>query len=291
MTDSSQETEDTPAVRLGRQLRRIRLAAGYTTHLALAKRIGFAEDAIQKAETGKRVPSEAVFPAILGACATTIDGKHRVLTDGERELLTELWEVARKESGPIPEFIELYLRREKKAEYLLLWCSAVISGLLQIYDYAYAMFTSADMDEDEASEKATARSGRRAVLDGAGAAHVTALLHESVLYCQVGTPETMVKQLTDLLEISRRRNVIVQVVRGSEYFFGLETQFEIASGDEIPHTLVTYAVEDQTLDDKAAVRKAIALFKEIQGRALTTEESRALIAEAVEKWKSLQQQQ
>src|SRR5262249_48380808 len=57
MSELTEEPEDTPAVRLGRQIKRIRLVAGYSTHLALARRIGFGEDVIQKAETGKRVPS------------------------------------------------------------------------------------------------------------------------------------------------------------------------------------------------------------------------------------------
>jgi len=211
-------------------------------------------------------------------------------TGTDHQYLDDLYAQATEDKNPVPEFFALYLSREKEAEYLLLWCPAVISGLLQVYEYAHAMFMSIGLDEDEAAEKATARIDRRAILDGPDAAHVTVLLQQSVLHCQLGTPETMVKQLTDLLETSKRRNVILQIVRGENYFFGKEFQFEVASGDEMPHTLVTYAVEDQTLDDKASVRKAIALFREIQGRALTAEESRALIAEAIDKWKSLQQQ-
>ena len=45
---------------------------------------------------------------------------------------------------------------------------------------------------------------------------MTALLQEAVLYCQVGTPETMERQLADLLEMSKRRNVILQILRGNE---------------------------------------------------------------------------
>lgn len=269
------------AVRLGNHLKRLRTAAGLSQP-ALADQItGYGGDMVSKVENGYRIPKQTMYDQWLAACGGS---------DTDRQYLDDLYAQATEDKNPVPEFFTLYLSREKAAEYLLLWCPAILSGLLQVYEYAYAMFMCANIDEDEAAEKATARTDRRTILDGPNAPHVTMLLREAVLYCQVGTPETMAMQLTDLLEMSRRRNVIVQVVRGSEYFPGTEFQFEIASGDGIPHTLVTYAVEDQTLDDKAVVRKAIAVFKEAQGRALTAEESRALIAEAIEKWKSLQRQ-
>jgi DNA-binding transcriptional regulator YiaG len=69
MSDLSHDSGDSPAVRLGRHLKRIRLAAGYTSQPALAARIGFVEDVVQKGETGKRVPSKEVcpgYPAIAG---------------------------------------------------------------------------------------------------------------------------------------------------------------------------------------------------------------------------------
>ena len=90
-------------------------------------------------------------------------------------------------------------------------------------------------------------------------------------------------------EALQRRNVLIQVVRDDGYFFGLESPFEVAIGEAISHTLVMVAVEDQTTDDKAVVRKATTLFREIQGHALTTEGSRAVIAEAIEQWNSQQQ--
>ena len=196
---------------------------------------------------------------------------------------------ARAARGKVPEFFEVYLGREQQAEYLMLWCPVVVSGLLQVPEYARAMYTRAGLDEDEIEENVTARINRQAILDRPDAPHVTMLLHESVLRRLVGTPEVMVKQWTRLLEVSKRRDVIIQVIRDDGYFFGLEGPFEIASGDEIPDTLVMVAVEDQTTDGKTVVRKATTLFREIQGRALTTEETRILITEAIEQWNSQQQ--
>jgi hypothetical protein len=283
------KSSDNPhAVRLGRQLRRLRLAAGYATQTAFGPRIGYGDDSISKVEKGRRVPTRELLTAWLGACEKSIDSERQVLTDGEREAITELWEAAQEAQSGVPEFIEKYLGAEKKAEYLLLWCPVVPSGLFQTSAYALELCLATGMDPDQAAENVDARMRRQEILDGPDAPHVTMLLHESVLHCRVGTPEIMIGELEHLLKMSHRRNVILQVIRDDGYFWGLEVQFEIASGDEIPHTLVTVAVEDQTVEEKAVVRKAITLFKDIQGRALTTEETRARITEEIEQWKSQQ---
>src|SRR5258708_39163260 len=92
-------------------------------------------------------------------------------------------------------------------------------------------------------------------------------------------------QLEHLLAASELPNAIIQVVRGSKYFFGLEAPFEIATGDAIPGTLVMVAsVEDQNSQDKAILREATKLFRQIQSRALNVEDSRTLIREALQRW-------
>jgi hypothetical protein len=101
----------------------------------------------------------------------------------------------------------------------------------------------------------------------------------------------MVLQLRHLLTASEMPNVILQVARGNEYFLGKESQFEIATGEEIPDTLVwVAAIEDQNSQVKAVVSAATKLFKRIQGRALNVEDSRVLIREALQRWQSKLQQ-
>ncbi|HEX3959904.1 MAG TPA: helix-turn-helix transcriptional regulator [Trebonia sp.] len=281
--------ENSAAVRLGEELRLLRIAAGYPSIQALAARIdGYGDSLIAKVEQGKRTASRQLLPAWLDACAFHIIDKTPVLTDGYRHAVTALWELALKREGPIPEFIELWLAREAAAAFLRLWALNVLPGLLQTYDYAHAMFTLSGLDEDEAAEKATARIQRQAILDGPDATHVTAIIYEPVLHCRVGTPEVMAKQLTHILEMSRRPNLVIQVVRDTGYFPGRRAQFEIASGPKITDTMVTLGVEDQTMEDPALVGKAAALFERIRGYALTIEESRALIQEAVQRWQSQQ---
>jgi hypothetical protein len=65
--------------------------------------------------------------------------------------------------------------------------------------------------------------------------------------------------------------------------------FEIASGDAMPDTLLMLAGDDQTSEDLTQTRRAIALFEEIRGCALNVAESRAVILEAIQRWKAQQQ--
>jgi hypothetical protein len=281
--------ENPAAVRLGEELRQLRITAGYPTIQALAARIeGYSDSLIAKVEQGRRTASRQLFPAWLDACTIHIETKAIVLTDGHRRALTALWELALKREGPIPEFIELWLKREKAAAFIRLWALNVLPGLLQTYDYAHAMFVKGGLEEEEAAEKATVRIQRQTILDGPDATQVTAIIYEPVLHSLVGTPEIMVEQLTRILELTRRPNVVIQVVRDTGYFPGRRGQFEIASGPKIADTMVTLGVEDQTMDDPVIVGKAAALFERIRGYALTIEESRALIQEALQRWQSQQ---
>jgi Domain of unknown function (DUF5753) len=216
----------------------------------------------------------------LDACGATKEA---------RDYLTELWDLACDARGGIADFILRWFENEAQADFLRLWGLLLVPGQLQTREYALAMFLKGGLDEDEAAEQADIRMRRQAVLfDRPDPVHVTAVLHEHALHNRVGTPEIMTGQLERLLEPSRWPNIVVQVVRDDGYFPGMRGPFEIASGDEIPDTLLMLAVEDQMQEDRTLTRKAIALFEEIRGYALSAEDSRALIREAIERWKGQQ---
>jgi transcriptional regulator with XRE-family HTH domain len=268
------------AAALGEELKRVRLTAGFATQDALARAGGYAREAISKAETGAELPSESLYEKWLEACTVSQETRH---------FLDRMLATARRARSATPEFAKPWLMAERLAEFLLLWSPVLVPGLLQILEYARDMFTHAGYSEAEATAKAEDRLRRQSILEGPDPVHVTVVIHESVLYRRVGSPATMVAQLEHLLEASRLPNVIVQVVRGDEYFLGMEGQFEIASGDSIPDTLVmVVAVEDQNSQRKPMVRTAMKLFREIQSRALNTEDTRALIREALQQWQSRQ---
>jgi hypothetical protein len=269
-----------PRALLGRALKRLRVAAGYTTQAALAARLdGHGEDSVQKAETGYQLPTDDLILRWLDTCdASELD----------RELIADLAEHAREAEPIIPHFAEPWLEVEPEAAIIRAWALDVLPGLLQTYDYAFAMFITGGLDEDRAAARAAARAKRAAILDGPDGTRLTAILHEPILHCRVGTPDIMMGQLEHLLAMVDRPRVIIQVVREAGYFPGRRGQFQIASGRAIPDTLNMITVRDQTTNDPAVVDEATVLFEDIRSYACNVAESRALIQEALQLWKSRQ---
>jgi transcriptional regulator with XRE-family HTH domain len=275
----SRDPRTDPGAALGEELRKSREAAGYATQEALAKVLGYVREQVSKTESGGELPSDPLFAKWLDACR---------VPDARRQYLTGMLVMARIVRGAIPEFAKPWLEAEAKADYLQLWSFVTLPGLLQTPRYAHAMFILGGLGEEAAIAKAAARIDRQVILTGPDATRITCIIHESALYCRVGIPEIMAEQLEFLLEASRRPGIIIQVVRDTGYFFGLEGEFQIASGREIPDTLVMVSVEDRATTEPAVVDRVAALFERIRGHALTIEESRAIIQEALQRWNSQQ---
>jgi hypothetical protein len=269
-----------PRALLGRALKRLRVAAGYTTQAALAARLdGHGEDSVQKAETGYQLPTDDLILRWLDTCdATGLD----------RELIADLAEHAREADPVIPQFAEPWLSVEPQAAIIHAWALDVLPGQFQTYDYAHAMFLLHRHSEDKAAAKAAARVKRAAILDSPDGTRMTAVLFEPILHRLVGTSEIVAGQLEHLLTLMDRPNVIIQVVCETGYFPGFAGQFQIASGRAIPDTLNMITVRDQTTNDPVVVDEAAALFEEIRSYARTVAESRALIQEALSQWKQEQ---
>lgn len=267
-----------PVAALGRALARLRRAAGFRTADALARKVGFARETIAKVESGERTPSDDVYEAWLRACHCSAE---------LRANLDDQLELARNHEQTIPRFAEPWLSVEAMADFIHVWALDVMPGLLQTYDYAFAMFVTVGLDEDTAAKRAAARVKRQSILEGPDATRVTFLIFEPILRRRVGSPEVMAKQMMHLLEMMDRPDVVIQVVRDTgEYFRGCRGQFQIATGREIPDTLVMITLEDQTSNNPALVDSAAALFERIRGHAEPMDESRAIIQEALERCQS-----
>jgi hypothetical protein len=275
----SLDPKKSPKARLGQHLRRLRQAGGFATQAAAATRInGWGEDSIQKTETGGQVPTDDLYVQLLDLYGAT---------DTDRVYLDELLEQARQDTrSAVPEFAGPWLAAEKAADSLRLWAPDMMPGLLSVEEYIRPQFERKGRDEDWVRGNVSARLARQTILNGLDPVHITAILHESVLYRRVGTPAVMARQIAHLIEVSQRYNVVIQVVKDTGYFPGLEYQFEIANGSGMPDTVVMVGLEDHTTDDRDAVRKAAGLFQEIHGRALPATESQTVLTEAKTHWES-----
>lgn len=271
-----------PKAVFGEALRQLRQDAGYSQASAAAKIDGYGEDSIQKAEAGKQLPVDDLYDKLLALYQAT---------PREQAVFDILLEHARAADPVIPEFARQWVKEvEPGAAIIRAWGLDVLPGLTQTYDFAQAMYIKIGMDEPTAAALATARVERTAILDRAEQpVRLTALIYEPLLRRKVGTAEIMAGELEHILEMMNKQNVVIQVVRETDYFPGHYGQFMIASGRAIPDTLILVNLEDHMTTAPAVVDRAIMLFEDIRSYALSAAESRALIQEAIEFWKSSQQ--
>lgn len=266
-----------PAAFLGAELRRARIAAGFTSQPALAAKLNVDRTVISKTESGERAPADAVLAAWCEACSLDLD------------LFSGLAAVARSSDGPVPTWFEDWLAAEQEAEQLWIWQPLLIPGLFQTPDYARALFVAAQTDtSDEAIDAlVTARMERRSILDKPEPPDVIAVLDEPVLHRLIGSAAVMHDALMFLLELSLKPYVVVQVVPASNGAnAGLGGAFDIASSDGAPNMLRMEGVEDQSSERRALIRRATVAWNRVRGDALPREASRTLIREVAEQWKN-----
>ena len=269
------DPETDPRARLGDELRRARLAAGFSSQEALAAKLGFDRTVIAKAETGDRPPTPEVLAAWCQACG--IDAE-----------MFERWAVlARRADGPVPTWFEDWLKAEGEAHTLRVWQPLIVPGLLQTAEYARALFLAAGADEAKADELVAVRMERQLILDRADPPHLIAVLDEGVLHKLIGSPAIMHDQVTHLAGMAERPAVSVEVVPASTGAnAGLSGGFQLASCDGAPDVLNMNGVRDVTEERGAVVRHATRIFDLARGDALPRTASRALILEAAEQWKA-----
>lgn len=274
---TSRDPERNPKAFLGEELRRARVAAGYSSQEALAAKLGFERTVITKAETGYRPPTPDVLSAWCVACGL------------DEDFYGRLTRMARSADGPIPTWFQDWLEAEGQAHTLRQWSAVMLPGLLQTAEYARALFLAAQLDtsDDAIDALVAARLERRAILDRADPPHMVAVLYEAVLHHLVGSAQVMYEALAFIVELSQRPNVSVQVIpvdAGANA--GLGGSFCLASSDGAPEVLVMETVEDVTTETRTHIRKAENIFVRVQADALPRAASRTLIQETAEQWKT-----
>ncbi len=272
------DPETNPAAFLGGELRRARVAAGFSSQDALAAKLGFDRTVVAKAETGERPPTDDVLAAWCQACR---------LND---ELFGRLVRLARRADGPVPTWFEDWLQAEGEAQSLRIWSPTLIPGLLQTAEYARALFLAeqSDTSDDAIDALVAARLERQTILDRTDPPDVVVVLDEAVLHRLIGAPLVMHDALVQVAGLSQRQSIVVQVVPASNGAnAGLGGAFYIAAADGMPETLQMVGIEDHTTEKRSLVRKAAVAFDRVRGDALPRDASRDLILKvADEKWKA-----
>jgi transcriptional regulator with XRE-family HTH domain len=270
------DPDSDPAGFLGKELRRARLAAGFSTQDALAAKLGFDRTVITKAESGTRPPTGDVLAAWCMVCGL------------DEELYRGLAKLARSADGPIPAWFEDWLDAEGEAQSLRIWSPILIPGLLQVAEYARALFLAEqdDTSDDVIDALVAARMERKRIFDRPDPPDTVVVLDEAVLHRQIGSPKIMHEALAQIAELAQRPYILVQVVPATKgEHAGLGGAFDIASSDGVPHILRMEGLEDQTIERRSVTRKAAVAFNRVRADALPRGQSLDLIMKvAEEEW-------
>ncbi len=274
---NGRDPETDPAAFLGDELRRARVAAGYSSQESLAAELGFDRSVVTKAETGDRPPTPEVLAPWCKVCHLDYEHFARMAT------------LARRADGPVPRWFESWLDAEGRATMLRYWSPIIVPALFNTADYARALLLAAQTDtsDDAIDALVEAKLERQAILDRRDPPEVVALIDEMVLHRLIGSREIMHEQLLHVAELPGRAYVSVQVVPtvvGATA--GLSGDVSLASVDGTADVLHTDAVpEGHTTESRSLVRAAAVAFERIRQHALPHVQSRELILKvAEEKW-------
>lgn len=271
------DAKTNPKVFLGEQLRRARVAAGFSSQDALAARLGFDRTVITKAETGERVPTPDVLAAWCEACGL------------DARLFADIAELARSSDGPVPTWFEGWLEAEGAAHMLRYWSPIIVPAIFETAEYRRAVIMAGGSDPERADELVKATLERQRVLSRPDPPEVVSVLRESVLRSLIGSPQVMHDQLTHLASMAGHPNISVHVVPSNVgAHAGLSGDISLASVDGAPDVLHTDAVpEGHTTETRSIVRRAAVTFERIRRDALPCVQSCELILRtADEVWKN-----
>lgn len=265
------EPYDGPAiVTFAKELEWRRKRAGLSKK-ELAEKLGFADSYVGQVELRKNLPSED-FSAALDTFFQ-VDG-----------LFSRLWERINetRHLGVLPPGFPEYLGYEEKANHIRVFSTNLISGLFQTEAYASVII---DTIMGSSSGKLVAeRMERKSIFEREDPPHTFLILDESVIRRSVGGKEVMRDQLAYLLEVGRRGRSQVQVVPyDAGYHAGLAGSFIILGFEDGPEVAYTESSgEGVLLKQRDRVRMQAVAWDLVQGHTLSSEESLAMIQDAME---------
>ncbi|MEV2251035.1 helix-turn-helix transcriptional regulator [Streptomyces sp. NPDC050147] len=264
--DVDPEDESGTVVAVGRQIRLWREAAGLGA-AEFGRAVGYGENLVYKIERGKRIPRpEFLVKAdqVLGA-----GGKIAAM----REDLTE---------ARYPKKVRDLAKLEAQAVELGAYNNSVVHGLLQTEEYSRAVFSNRrpPFASEELEQRVAARMARQEILsDSTGLPVFSFVQCESTLRRPIGGRMVLRRQLDRLCEVSKLRNVDLQVLPlGREENSGLGGSFrllKLKDGSTLGHNEVQLI--SRVISDPKDIQVLDMRYGIIRAQALTPQESLAFI--------------
>jgi transcriptional regulator with XRE-family HTH domain len=183
----------------------------------------------------------------------------------------------------------VYIGLEAEASSIRAYESSFVPGLLQTQEYAEAVVlgTQPDTDTTAVRRRVEVRIKRQSRIYGENQlGSLWAVIDEAVLRREVGSRAVMFQQLQQLLDLSARSNINLQVIPFSHGAHpGMTGTFSLMEFPESADSTVVYfegVTSDLYLEKDADVRRYTGLYDHLRAAALSVAESRSLIAKIAE---------
>jgi transcriptional regulator with XRE-family HTH domain len=262
------EGKSDPARYFGRQVRKARLAAGWTL-TEFGQRVGYDPGQISRVENGKRPPSE-LFARMCDRALPDLNG-----------WFTEFFAESRTWMATPPWF-RSWVETEQLAPALRVWQPSVLSGLLQTEDYARAILAAdPGVTDDQVAARLAARLSRQAILTRDDPPAAWFLVDEGALRRCIGSPQIMAAQLTHLTGVARLPSATIQVVPNIAHA-GLLGGFAVTSAAAYVET----AVAGQVFEDAETIADLLTRFDTLRNEAFRGSESLAFMERMCDEWKA-----
>ncbi|MEV3926564.1 DUF5753 domain-containing protein [Actinomadura coerulea] len=278
---SAEPTPDVRTVRLGLELRHVRLEQNLTlqkAHKLLRRSIS----SISRIEKGQvRIP-ERDLPPILDAYGITEPARREALLAlTRRNDAKDWWQSYRDVLVVYPTFISM----ENEATRIRAFECVFLPGLLQTPEYAWEIFTAGVPGRSalETKRLTDVRVKRQQILGRTARPDVHVIVTESTLRQSVGGPEVMRRQLQHLLTEIDGGRVGLQVLPFTAGAHPALGSFNIltvpALGGDIVH--IDETNQSRFVDDSAATRRYLDVYERLRAAALSEGDSRKRIEHLV----------
>ncbi|MCT2588394.1 helix-turn-helix transcriptional regulator [Streptomyces sp. N2-109] len=240
----------------------------------LADATGYKEPYVSKVKKGKALPS----PQFADGCDRFFN------TSGFFARL-----LVRISQHGHPEWFVPYLELEEKAAQVLDFSPFLVMGVLQIPEYAEALFRAAHPRDpnDVITRKVAARLQRRTVLERPDPPLLWIVLDESCLRREVGGREVMRHQVEHLLSEAQTPNVTVQVLPYDSGAPPAAEAFTLLTFDDDDTAPVLYSEAQglgRVIDSASVVATGTDRYERLRADALSPEKSLRALRMAIKEY-------
>jgi transcriptional regulator with XRE-family HTH domain len=255
------------ATHFGRQLRRDRVAHGWSVH-ELSSRSGIDAGQISRIENFKRPPTARLALAIDGVFP-------------ERRGWYSQWLEDIRAAPEVPATFRSWSDYEDRTATMRIWSPGIMHGLFQTEGYARALIAvQPGTNPAAADERLKARMDRqRRVLSGDHPPLASVLVDELALYRRVGSAEVMAGQMRRLADVAAMPRVTLQVMPAIEHPANASGFVLSDDAAYAEHVTSGYVFTDDQTVSGLALR-----FDSIRGECYRVSESLALIERLAKLW-------